>query len=253
VVSLIIPNYNYAEYLKECLESCIHQGFLSEIIVVDDASTDDSVEVLGKFPQVSVVENSKNRGVAYCRNRGLEKATGDYIVFLDADDMLLPKSIAMRAICLNENPGIDMVYGQAKKINVDRKNYQWSYKKCLSKLKSLESYSRRMNAQTLMWRRRVFEKHGGYYEPLRSKEDKELLFRFGIHRDSPLKQKIKVKKINRFVAVYRRHPKAKHKRRIANKKWAKETEKTFEHRIKKLKKEGVTRRNTWFPQKTLEK
>jgi glycosyltransferase involved in cell wall biosynthesis len=253
MVSIVIPNYNYGKYIADCLDSCVGQKHVSEIIVVDDHSTDDSLEIIDQFPFATVVGQKENRGVAYCRNTGLRYSQTKYVVFLDADDMLVPKSIERRVKYLEAHPNIGMVYGRAKKINVDRKNYNWSYKRCMDDFRGLETYSREMNAQTLMWRRDIFEKYGGYYESLRSKEDKELLFRLGIHRASPLKPKIKVKKLKDYMAIYRRHPKAKHKRRIADKKWHKETEKTFDKRIRQLKREGITRENTWFPLPTLEK
>jgi hypothetical protein len=117
----------------------------------------------------------------------------------------------------------------------------------MENLGSLERYSRRLNAQTLLWRREVFAKYGGYYEKLRSKEDKELLYRLGLHPDSPLPTAIRATHIDVDCAIYRRHPDAKHKRRLADKKWSAETDKIFNARIKQLKKEGVTKDNTRFP------
>jgi glycosyltransferase involved in cell wall biosynthesis len=228
--------------------SCLAEVCPSEIIVVDDCSTDNSLEKLLAYQdEIRIIVNAKNSGVAYSRNVGLGEALGKYVVFLDADDMLLPESMEKRFKYLEKHPEVDMVFGEAKKINADRKNYHWSWEKCIKKLDKLETYSRKMNAQTLMWRKEVFQKYGGYYEALRSKEDKELLFRLGVHPDSPFKKKIRVKKLKDFMAVYRRHPDAKHKKRIADKKWKKETDRIFDARIKQLKKEGITQENTRFP------
>jgi len=250
MVSIIIPCYNMEKYIGDCLESCMRQRYVNvEIVVVDDCSTDSSLEIASLIydPRLKIIKMPENRGVSAARNRGLEYAFGEYIVFLDADDMLMPSSIKARVKYLDDHPTVDMVWGNAYKINQDRHNYKWGYSQCLAAYGSLEVYSRRCNAQTIMWRRRVFEKHGLYYEKLRSKEDKEMLFRLGLHPDSPMPKAIKAKKLNQFMAIYRRHPKAKHKMRVADKAWFKETEIIFNRRIKRLQKEGITPQNTrWF-------
>lgn len=248
MVSIVIPMYNMEKYVADCIESCLDQTYNDiEIIVVDDCSTDKSIEVVKKFGMnISLAFSCENKGVSAARNRGMQHARGEYIVFLDADDMLTPNSIMARAKYLDANRNVSMVWGKAYKINQERNNYKWGYRKCMASYGSLEVYSRRCNAQTIMWRRRVFEKYGLYYEGLRSKEDKEMLYRLGLHPDSPMPRVIKAKKLDRFMAIYRRHPKAKHKMRVADKKWFNETERIFNDRIKQLKKEGITPQNTEF-------
>src|SRR5271165_3187575 len=91
LVSVIIPVYNSEKYLAESIESAIGQTWSSkEIIVVDDGSTDNSFEIARKFagrPEVKVV-TQENRGAAAARNAGLKEAKGEFIQFLDADDLL---------------------------------------------------------------------------------------------------------------------------------------------------------------------
>lgn len=103
-LSVIMPNYNHAHYIGEALEAILGQSFKpSEVIVVDDASTDDSVNVIEKFvkrdPTVRLFKNEYNMGVLSSLNRGLQYASGDYIYFTAADDKVLPglfaKSIEM--------------------------------------------------------------------------------------------------------------------------------------------------------------
>jgi len=89
LVSVIITNYNYARFLNEAIASALGQTYPNiEVIVVDDGSTDESVLVAKKHP-VRVIEQP-NSGVARARNRGAAEARGEYIVFLDADDVLQP-------------------------------------------------------------------------------------------------------------------------------------------------------------------
>ncbi len=96
-LSIIIPVYNVERYLPVCLESIVQQhlsGF--EVIMVDDGSTDDSARICDEFAeqhsQFRVIHES-NSGVAAARNRGIEEAKGEYILFLDSDDFLVPDAI----------------------------------------------------------------------------------------------------------------------------------------------------------------
>lgn len=95
LVSIIIPSYNSKTYVKEAVSSALNQSYISiEIIVVDDGSTDNTVELFPGFERQGVKCFSiANGGASYARNYGLEKATGDYIQFLDADDILEPTKI----------------------------------------------------------------------------------------------------------------------------------------------------------------
>lgn len=88
-VSVIIPLHNEEKYIKECIESVINQTYKNlEIIVVDDKSTDNSLKELKKIKdeRIKVIKLKENQGVSNARNKGVEKATGDYICFLDSDD-----------------------------------------------------------------------------------------------------------------------------------------------------------------------
>ena len=91
MISVIIPVYNVEEYLHFCLNSILKQTYQNfEIICIDDASTDSSLEILEYFTQkdsrVKIIKNDYNKGPGYSRNRGLDVAQGNYISFLDADD-----------------------------------------------------------------------------------------------------------------------------------------------------------------------
>ena len=87
LVSVIIPNYNYARYLKEAISSVIAQTYSNtEIIVVNNGSTDDSLRLLQQFGSQITLIDQENLGQAGARNSGLRAANGDLIAFLDADD-----------------------------------------------------------------------------------------------------------------------------------------------------------------------
>jgi len=90
--SIIVPNYNKGEYIEECLNSILSQTYKNyEIIVIDDGSTDNSLEIINKFDVLCLKTNRLQAGGA--RNLGLKHATGDYIVFLDSDDYLTSDNV----------------------------------------------------------------------------------------------------------------------------------------------------------------
>lgn len=89
-ISVIIPVYNVAPYLKDCLESVINQTFTNiEIILINDGSTDDSLAICEQYhakdPRIKII-NQTNQGVAAARNAGIEAAKGTYLTFIDSDD-----------------------------------------------------------------------------------------------------------------------------------------------------------------------
>jgi glycosyltransferase involved in cell wall biosynthesis len=96
--SVIIPAYNAAAYIQECIESALSQlGPNDEIVVVDDGSTDTTVNELGKMrdARVHLLSQPSNRGAAAARNRALEVVSGDYVHFLDHDDLWSPERMTV--------------------------------------------------------------------------------------------------------------------------------------------------------------
>ena len=91
-VSIIVPIYNTEKYLEECLKSIVTQSYpYLEIICVNDGSTDKSSEIIEKFAKNDrriVVINQENKGLSAARNVGTDKARGEYIMYVDADDFI---------------------------------------------------------------------------------------------------------------------------------------------------------------------
>lgn len=118
-VSVIIPCYNHAHFLSQAVESCLAQTHPPhEIIVVDDGSTDNTREVAISYPQVIYI-HQQNSGLAATRNTGLEAATGEFIQFLDADDMLLPAKLARSLELFDQYPSAGLVYTDYEKRSED--------------------------------------------------------------------------------------------------------------------------------------
>ncbi len=114
-VSAVIPAYNAADTIERALNSVYAQTYENtiEVIVVDDGSTDNTVEVIrNKFPDVTLIEQ-ENQGNAGARNTGVAAATGEYIAFLDADDEWLPEKTAVQVSMVQRHPGIALLTAAA--------------------------------------------------------------------------------------------------------------------------------------------
>ncbi|AZN29019.1 glycosyltransferase family 2 protein [Flaviflexus salsibiostraticola] len=116
LVSVVIPCYNYADYLPGAVTSVLRQsGVRTEVIIVDDCSTDSSLQVArnlaARHPNVHALEHRANRGPVDTFNDGLAAATGEFLVRLDADDLLTPGSLGRAVAVLARVDSIGMVYG----------------------------------------------------------------------------------------------------------------------------------------------
>ena len=97
LVSIIMPTYNCEEYINETIQSVINQTHENwELIIIDDCSKDNTVENINNYlsdKRIVVIHNETNEGAALCRNKGLRKAKGRWIAFLDGDDVWLPQKL----------------------------------------------------------------------------------------------------------------------------------------------------------------
>ena len=112
-VSVVIPSYNHAAYLRECIESVIWQSFQDwELIIVDDVSSDDSVAVAKRFtdPRIRVIENESNLGTYATENVGIDHSSGDWIAILNSDDVWLPRKLESQILLLQKHPQCTFSY-----------------------------------------------------------------------------------------------------------------------------------------------
>jgi glycosyltransferase involved in cell wall biosynthesis len=109
-VSVIIPTYNSANWVTEAVASALGQTYpAAEIIVVDDGSTDDTSSRIAEFGSKLRYIRKENGGVSSARNRGIEEVTGDWIAFLDADDIWHPRKLEFQAAALKARPKLGML------------------------------------------------------------------------------------------------------------------------------------------------
>lgn len=114
LVSVVIPAYNSAEFIRDCIDSVIGQDYRPlEIIIVDNDSTDATREILQSYPSDCIrLLVEKKRGAAAARNAGVLAARGDFLAFQDADDVWLPGKLRAQVAYLREYPDVGIVFGQ---------------------------------------------------------------------------------------------------------------------------------------------
>jgi glycosyltransferase involved in cell wall biosynthesis len=111
LVSIVIPAYNSANYLPQALDSVLNQTFRDyEIIVVDDGSTDETEQVLAPYRGLIRYIRKENGGPASARNAGIRQASGEYIAFLDADDIWLPDKLQSQIDFISKNPDLHVLF-----------------------------------------------------------------------------------------------------------------------------------------------
>ncbi len=209
IVSVIIPTYNREEFIRDAIESVLSQGYKDlEIIVVDDGSTDDTkLAVDGyvqRYSEKIFYFYQKNAGPASARNLGVRHARGEYIAFLDSDDLWTPDSLEKRVALLKSNPDAGLVYGAYQRFtdgemlghdgsdvfysNLPAGNvYQDLLMKCF------------IFTTAVFMRKSVFEAAGGFDESLCIGEDYDLWLRVA--------NNCKIFPVNGIVAQYRQHKK----------------------------------------------
>jgi len=128
-VSIIIPTYNTAQYVTQAVESVLQSSYTDyEILIVDDESTDDTRDVLKpyleKYNFIKYIFQ-KNKGLAGARNTGIENSSGEYLVFLDSDDLILPEKLKKQVEFLQLHRDFDLCY--SKSINFIENNVEHTF------------------------------------------------------------------------------------------------------------------------------
>jgi glycosyltransferase involved in cell wall biosynthesis len=173
LVSIIIPAYNAADYLKEAVDSALAQTYENcEIIVVDDGSTDETKKVLEPYVEKNKIKYvyQQNKGLSGARNTGIRESTGNYVALLDADDLFLPTKIERQVDYLEKNVACDVSYcdlyhfwdGEPDKLL--KLNYLYYSGKDVFPNLLARSF---IAPVTVLFRRNVFERFGYFDESIR--------------------------------------------------------------------------------------
>lgn len=205
-VSVITPVYNAAAYVEKAVESAVHLITVSEIILVEDASPDNALEIckqlVAKYDKVKLYRhpNGENRGAGASRNLGIEKSTSPFIAFLDADDCFLPNRFETDEVILRDRLDSDGVYNPTGVVFYSEEGKTKFMKAHLVKPDQLDQYQTQLNGGPgeVYWRliqgrygychtagitlrRDVFKKAGLFNTQLRLHQDTDLWIRIAYH------------------------------------------------------------------------
>jgi glycosyltransferase involved in cell wall biosynthesis len=201
LVSVVIPCFNQGAFLAEAVQSALCQISTEfDVIIVDDGSTDSTPDVIQKFlsPRVRSIRQ-ENQGLSAARNAGLAASTAEYIVFLDADDRLLPDALQKGLACLQENPECAFAFGRHRLISENGS----LLKECFPYRVTSDHYAALLHFNfiemhaTVMYRRPVFEVVGPFNPSLKACEDYDIYLR--------ITRRFPVVGHNNLVAEYRQH------------------------------------------------
>jgi glycosyltransferase involved in cell wall biosynthesis len=196
LVSIIIPCFRQAHFLGEAIESVLAQSYPHfEIIVVDDGSPDDPAQVVKRYPSVRYLRQD-NRGVSAARNSGIQASSGTYLVFLDADDRLLPNHLQANLKAFEEHPDAGFVCGDYRWFGAEE---TWHTHDCQPSPDHYATLLRRNfigPPHVVMFKRRVIQEVGEFRLGVLG-EDQELYLR--IARAYPINCH------HEIIAEYRRH------------------------------------------------
>jgi glycosyltransferase involved in cell wall biosynthesis len=188
-VSIVIPCFNREQYIGDSIDSCLSQTHPpAEIIVVDDGSTDRSVERIQRYaPRVRCIR-STNGGPGRARNLGVQAATGEFVQFLDSDDLLAPDALGNELAMFRAFPDSDVVYGRVFVPHDFRFGADFRVPDALAdrveagRLLPMTAMGEEIGlpiptSVPLLYRRRVLVESGGYDESVRALDNIEINFR----------------------------------------------------------------------------
>lgn len=173
LVSVVIPTYNRAKYLKDAIASVLEQDYQHiELIVVDDGSTDNTKEIVHQFTENEHIKITyiyqSNQGAQAARNKGYELAKGEYLVFFDSDDLWKKEKLSKQILFLEAHPDYGMVYSNCDFIqNGENKDDFFTIEKPYSgEIFEQLILANFIPSQTPMLRKSVFEKSERFDESL---------------------------------------------------------------------------------------
>lgn len=190
-VSIIIPTYNRADliqYTLHALDQALHVGVELETIVIDDGSTDHTVQLVAEqFPHVHLIKHT-HKGAQAARNAGLKAAKQEFILYLDSDDLVSPGFFEQKVSFLHKHPEVDAVYGNYEYFksndvyDASKVVFMHKYPLLVGKDKGkmhLYYYLRAkyLPANALLWRKSFLNKIGGHDETMIVNQDVELMIR----------------------------------------------------------------------------
>lgn len=211
-IDVIVPCYRYGRFLRECVESVLAQEVNVRVLIIDDASPDDTAEVAAELARedsrVSFLHHTSNLGHIATYNEGIEWASSDYLLILSADDYLLPDALRRAANLMDAHPEVGFTFGNViqlsdtgqecplKTFSTDPHNGNWRIFTGLEFIE-LSGSTSIVWTPTAVVRTELQKRLGGYCPDLPHAGDMEMWLRFSAHAS--------VGFLEEYQAVYRRH------------------------------------------------
>lgn len=195
LISLITASYNKEKYISETIVSVLEQTYFNwELIIVDDHSTDETIKIINAFQakdnRIKLVVNDVNRGANFCRNIGIEKAQGEFVIFLDADDLLSGNCLEERIKAI-ENTDLDFcvfTMGVFKK-RVGDCDYKW-IPDSKNPLQDFLQHKLPWSILQPIWKKEFLIKLKGFDEQFKRLQDVELHTRALLHDNVRFRQMV---------------------------------------------------------------
>jgi glycosyltransferase involved in cell wall biosynthesis len=185
-ISVIIPTYNYGHFVREAIDSALAQSYPAlEVIVIDDGSTDDTPQILAGYGDRIRAIRQDNQGVGTARNVGIAAARGEYIAFLDSDDIWKPEKLEREIALFDADPSLGMVHCGAESFDNTGKTLSvlmsgmegW----VASELLRLDREVITAPGSGTLVPKRVAEEIGGFDTRLQPSEDWDFCYRIAVH------------------------------------------------------------------------
>jgi len=182
-ISIVTPNYNYADYISDTIRSVVTQDYPNiEHIIIDDGSTDHSMNVIQawkrRYPQIICATHQKNEGQTPAINVGLRKVTGDIIGWINSDDLFEPETFKRVALFFQTHPKTDILFGDANVVD-DNLNFIWRIRHLPFnyRMGAYLGFSRMVTSNAIFWRKEIMGKCGLLREDLKWNMDGEFYSR----------------------------------------------------------------------------
>ena len=205
-ISLVIPSYNYGQYLEACLDSILSQNYPNlELIVMDGGSTDDSPAIIERYRKhLSYSQSRPDAGQYHAIQEGFKRSSGEIMGWLNADDMFHPGAFGLASEIFSASPEVEWLTGRPNSFDEQgRQKVVLSFLPMTSRAKYLADQEL-IQQEGIFWRRGLWERSGGYLETnLRLAADLELWARF--------LRSARLFSVDRLMAGFRDHPLQKSK------------------------------------------
>lgn len=195
-ISIITPSFNQGEFIEQTILSILDQGYPNlEYILLDGASTDNTVNIIKKYEkQLAYWVSEKDNGQADAINKGLKKATGEIVAWLNSDDRYFSDSLTTVAKAFSDNPDVDLIYGNVENLYSNGKQELY-INKIFNPIDFLSRVS--IHQPSVFWRKRLHDKIGFLDQHLHYLMDYDLWMRIFF--------KYKTLKIEKTLSRFRIH------------------------------------------------